>query len=154
MMHKLRLAPGPCRAWCIAIGTRAAPDRRGRNFWPFVTTTGSLIMAAARRTRSRFFTGITFVFCGSVFWHAVEATKVPAPHNEKQRRTIVIFAVQLMNFLISCLSLSSLFQAAQISKAINSAGVSIRPARLHRITTHQIEAGEMEALLGQAHLRA
>src|SRR5206468_6312318 len=99
------------------------------------------------RGRSRFFTGIRLVFCGSVFWHAVEATKVPAPHNEKQRRTIVIFAVQLMNFLISYFSLSSLFQAAQISKAVNSAAVSIRPARLQRITAHQIEAGKLKTFV-------
>ena len=35
------------------------------------------------------------------FLASVEATKVLAPHNEKQRRTIVIFAVQLMDFLIA-----------------------------------------------------
>src|SRR6266536_596704 len=107
-----------------------------------------------RRTKSRFFTGITFVFCGSLFSRAVEATKVPAPHNEKQRRTIVAFAVQLIDFLIACLSLRSLFQAPQISKAVNSAAVSIRPAWLQRITAHKIEAGELETLLGVAHLRS
>jgi hypothetical protein len=78
---------------------------------------------------------------------------VPAPHNEKQRRTIVIFAVQLMDFLMACLSPRSLFQAPQISKAINSASVSIRPAWLQRITAHKIEAGELETLLGVIHAR-
>jgi hypothetical protein len=94
-----------------------------------------------------------FVFCGSLFSLVVEATKVPAPHNEKQRRTIVIFAVQLIGFLIGCLSPRSLFQSPQISKAVNSASVSIPPAWLERITAHQIEAGKLETLLGVAHTR-
>jgi hypothetical protein len=84
----------------------------------------------------------------------VEATKVPAPHNEKQRRTIVIFAVQLMDFLMACLSLRSLLQAAQISKAVNSAAVSIRPAWLQRITAHKNEAGKLETLLRVIHVRS
>jgi hypothetical protein len=79
---------------------------------------------------------------------------VPAPHNEKQRRTIVIFAVQLMNFPMACLSLRSLFQSPQISKAVNSTTVSIRPAWLQRITAHKIEAGELETLLRVIHARA
>jgi hypothetical protein len=48
----------------------------------------------------------------------------------------------------------SLFQTPQISKAVNSAAVSIRPARLQRITAYQIEAGELETLLGVAYARA
>jgi hypothetical protein len=79
---------------------------------------------------------------------------VPAPHNEKQRRTIVTFAVQLMNFLIGCLSPRSLFQSPQISKAINSAAVSIRPAWLQRITAHKVEVGKLETLLRVIHARA
>jgi hypothetical protein len=79
---------------------------------------------------------------------------VPAPHNEKQRRTIVIFAFQLMNFLTACLSPRSLFQTPQISKAVNSAAVSIRPAWLQRIPTHQIKACELETFLGVAYARA
>jgi hypothetical protein len=79
--------------------------------------------------------------------------KAPAPHNEKQRRTIVIFAVQLMNFLVAFLS-PSFLKTPQISKAVNSATVPIRPAWLERITAHKIEAGELETLLGVAHARA
>jgi hypothetical protein len=99
------------------------------------------------------FTGITFVFCGSFFSQVVEATKVPAPHREKQRRTIVIFAVQLMDFLMACLSPRSLFQAPEISKAINSASVSIRPAWLQRIPAHKIEAAQLETILRVIHAR-
>jgi hypothetical protein len=44
-----------------------------------------------RRTTSRFFTGITFVFCGAFSFRAVEAMKVPAPQSEKQSKTIAIF---------------------------------------------------------------
>ena len=79
---------------------------------------------------------------------------MPAPHNEKQRRTIVIFAVQLMDFLMACLSPRSLFQATQITKAVNSATVSILPARLQRVAAYQIEAGKLEASLGVADARA
>ena len=79
---------------------------------------------------------------------------MPAPHNEKQRRTIVIFAVKLMDFLMACLSPRSLFQAPQISKAVNSAAVSIRPAWLQRITAHKVKAGKLETLLRVIHARA
>ena len=48
-----------------------------------------------RRTRSRFFTGIAFVFCGSDnFSSEREATRVPAPHKEKQDKTIATFAIK------------------------------------------------------------
>jgi hypothetical protein len=44
-----------------------------------------------RLTDSRFSTGISFVFCGASPFGAVEAMKVPAPHREKQSKTIAIF---------------------------------------------------------------
>jgi hypothetical protein len=44
-----------------------------------------------RRTASRFFTGITFDFRGAFSCLAVAAMKVPAPHSEKQNKTIAIF---------------------------------------------------------------
>jgi len=47
-----------------------------------------------RRATSRFFTGITFVFCGTFSFRALEAMKVPAPQSEKQRRTIAIFVTK------------------------------------------------------------
>jgi hypothetical protein len=43
------------------------------------------------RTRSRFFTGMTFVFAGTFSSRAVDAMKVLAPHSEKQNKTIAIF---------------------------------------------------------------
>ena len=82
---------------------------------------------------------------------------MPAPHNAKHSSTITIFAVKVMNrsqFFTACLSVRSLCQTPQISKAINSAGVSIRPAWLHRITAHKIEAGELETLVRVIHARA
>jgi len=47
-----------------------------------------------RRTISRFLTGITLVFCGASSFLAVEAMKVPAPHREKQSKTIAIFVTK------------------------------------------------------------
>jgi len=46
---------------------------------------------------SRFFTGITLVFRGSFSLRALDAMKVPAPHNEKQSNTIAIFAMKVMD---------------------------------------------------------
>jgi len=37
------------------------------------------------------FHGITFLFCGTFSFRALEAMKVPAPQSEKQSRTIAIF---------------------------------------------------------------
>ena len=44
-------------------------------------------------------------------------------------------------------------QTAEISKAINPGAVSVGPAWLDCITAHQIESGELEALVGVAHMR-
>ena len=52
-----------------------------------------------RRTTSRFFTGIAFIFCGSPFSCTFEAMYVPHPHRDKQSRTIAIFVLQFMNWL-------------------------------------------------------
>ncbi len=80
----------------------------------------------------RFFTGMTFAFCGSFSLRTLEAMKVPAPHNEKQSKTIVIFVSKLMDQFQAYprLSVSSLRQTPQVSKAINARVVSIRPTRL------------------------
>ncbi len=50
---------------------------------------------------SRFFTGITFVFCGVSSFRAFEAMKMPAPHNEKQTKTIASFTIQLTDRTLS-----------------------------------------------------
>jgi len=47
------------------------------------------------RAISRFLTGITFILRGSLSLCAAETMKVPAPHNEKQRKTIAIFVIKL-----------------------------------------------------------
>ncbi len=86
---------------------------------------------------------------------ALEAMKVPAPHNEKQSNTIAIFVSKLMGQFqaYSRLSGSSLPQAPEVSKAINARAVSIRPARLQRVAAHQIEADKLKTLVGVNHVR-
>ena len=59
-----------------------------------------------------------------------------------------------MNRLQFLPSLESFSQAPQVSKAINSATVSIRPAWLQCITAHKVEAGELETVLRVIHARA
>src|SRR5439155_10568403 len=44
-------------------------------------------------------------------------------------------------------------QTAEISKAINSGAVSIRPTGLQCITAHKIESNELKAFVGLAHMR-
>src|SRR5438876_944158 len=58
-------------------------------------TRTSTVQIRKRGTNSRFFTGITFVFCGPFSFRAIEAIKVPAPHDEKQSKTTVIFFIKL-----------------------------------------------------------
>ena len=107
------------------------------------------------RGTSRFLTGVTFVFCSALSFRAVEAIKAPVPHNAKQSKTIVIFTVKVMDRLQFCPTPSprSLSQSPQISKAINSAAMSVVPARLQRVAADQIEAREVEAPLGVVHVR-
>jgi len=50
-----------------------------------------------RPMNPRFFTGMTFAFCGSFSLRTLEAMKVPAPHNEKQSNTIAIFVSKVMD---------------------------------------------------------
>src|SRR5215472_5231560 len=45
-------------------------------------------------------------------------------------------------------------QTAQISKAINPGAMSVSPARLQSITTHQIESDKLKALVCVSHMRA
>jgi len=80
---------------------------------------------------------------------------VPAPHNAKQSKTIVIFSVRGMNRLqfYCTLSPQSFSQSAQVSKAINSSAVSVGPARLQRVTAYEIETGESKTLVRISYLR-
>ena len=78
--------------------------------------------------------------------------KGPAPHNEKQRKTIASFRNQL-KFQRVCYSNSAgnLTQTSQVSKAVNAGTVPITPAGLQRITSHRIESDEFEAFVAVAH---
>jgi hypothetical protein len=78
--------------------------------------------------------------------------KMPAPHNEKQRTTIVTFSIRLTDEVQVC-GLSSgiiLPQTAKVSKAINAGVVPVTPAGLQRITADQIESDEFETSFGIA----
>src|SRR5262249_32612702 len=102
----------------------------------------------------RFLTDITFVFRCEVSSRGVDTMNVPAPHNEKQTTTIASFRIQLTdNYSLSFESVRILRQTPQISKAVNSGAVSIRPAGLQPIAADQIESGKFEALVTVAHLR-
>src|SRR5690349_4967752 len=76
--------------------------------------------------------------------------KVPAPHREKQTKTIAIFVPRftVSSKLYCRLSATSLCQTPQVSKAINSAAVPVRPARLQRITAHYLEADQLKTFVG------
>jgi hypothetical protein len=76
--------------------------------------------------------------------------KVPAPHNEKQSNTIAIFVSKLMGQFQAYprVSISSLRQAPEVSKAINARAVSIRPVRLQRVAAHPIEADKLKTFFG------
>jgi hypothetical protein len=72
--------------------------------------------------------------------------KVPAPHKAKHSKTIAIFSVRGMNRLrlYRTPSLQSFSQSPQVSKAINSSTVSVRPPRLQRVAAYAIEADELK----------
>ena len=99
---------------------------------------------------------MAFIFCRrSDSSRAVEAMKVPAPHNARQSDTIAIFTGSVMNRfrLYHTPSLQSFSQSAQISKAINSSTMSVCPPRLQRVAAYQIEAGEVKTLIRISHMR-
>src|SRR5207249_11302409 len=54
--------------------------------------------------------------------------------------------------LVASLSVGSLCQPSEVSKAINARAVSIRPTRLQRVTAHQLEAHKLKTLVGVSHM--
>jgi hypothetical protein len=78
--------------------------------------------------------------------------KVPAPHSEKQSKTMTSFKIQLTNQVQ--LSGRILAQTSEVSKAVNAGVVSVSPSRLQRITTHQIKAEQLKTSFSVAHTRA
>jgi hypothetical protein len=82
--------------------------------------------------------------------------KVPAPHSEKQSKTIAIFVSKFTDYfqVYRRLSTRSVSQAPQVSKAVNSGRMPICPPRLQCVTAYQIEAGQLKTFVGVAHLWA
>jgi hypothetical protein len=81
--------------------------------------------------------------------------KVPAPHNAKHSKTIAIFSVRGMTRLqlYRSPSLQSFSQSPQVSKAINSSTVSVRPSRLQCVAAYEIEADELKTFVRIRYLR-
>jgi hypothetical protein len=81
---------------------------------------------------------------------------VPAPHSEKQSKTIAIFVSKFTDYfqVYRRLSARSVSQTPQVSKAVNSSCMPICPPRLQRVTAYQIEAGQLKTFVGVAHLWA
>src|SRR5215510_691732 len=102
----------------------------------------------------RFLIGITFVFCCDFSSRGIDTMKVPAPHKEKQRKIIASFSSRLTErFQVGRLTSARILrQTAEVSKAINAGAVSIRPARLQRIASNQIESDKLETLVGISHV--
>jgi hypothetical protein len=82
-----------------------------------------------------------FDFRSGLSFRAVEAMKVPAPHSEKQSKTIAIFVSKFTDYfqVYRRLSARSVSQTPQVSKAINSRAVSIAPARLQCVAPDHIQ---------------
>ena len=74
---------------------------------------------------------------------------MPAPHNAKHSKTIAILTVRGMNRLqlYRKPSLQSFSQSPQVSKAINSSTVSVRPPRLQCVAANEIEADELKTFV-------
>ena len=105
------------------------------------------------RTTSRFFTGIAFVLCGSAgFVCGLEAIKVAAPHIAKHSKTIAVLVIPCIERFQASLT-GSFAQTPQVSKAVNTTGVSIGPMRLHCVTAHQVETDKVKTFVGVSHLR-
>src|SRR5262249_48350692 len=51
------------------------------------------------------------------------------------------------------ISPQSFSQSAQVSKAINSRAVSVGPARLQRVTAHEVEPDKLKTLVSISYMR-
>ena len=112
------------------------------------TSISNQVAIQVHRTTSRFFTGIAFVFCSSAgLACGLEAIKVAAPHIAKHSKTTAVLVIQCIGCFQASLT-GSLSQTAEISKAVNSTVVSIGPARLQRITAHEVEAHRLKTFIG------